>query len=353
MRWNQRGDALYTFSGGVGLNDWLLRLRVDPQHGRFADRVDTLLSLPTLGIGEFDIASDGQSLVYAAGGPVTTTIWALDLAEKRVPPRRLAASTSRLGAPTLSSDGQLVAYAATDQAGDNIYVMPFEGGNVQRITYDAAGYGATQWFPNRHRLMYQRWGPKEAFAQEFPRGARHLVARVEEGQGVLPLPDSGVVVQVAVHHLVFLGPDGARMREIVLPDSLGDDVSLWGVDGDGRSVYVRAISLAPYRPRLFRVDRASGVLALMGDLPIATAPMALGGRGSVLYATWVPGLLHGGHPTIWRFPPGGPAGRVRELPLECDTWTLSMALDERRFVCTASVSTSDIFLVQHIDTFRR
>jgi Tol biopolymer transport system component len=351
MRWSQSGDALYTFSGGAGLNNWLLRIRVEQRRGRFAEKVDTLLSMPTLGAGEFDLAPDGRSLVYA-GGPVTTTIWAFDLAEKPGLPRRLIASTSRIRQPSLSSDGQLIAYSATDQVGDNVYVIPFEGGNAQRVTYDASGYGGTQWFPNRHRLMYQRWAPKlEAFVQELPQGARHLAAQVEDGQGILPLPDGGMVVQVAVFHLVFLDPNGTRISEIVLPDSLGDDVSLFSADADGRSIYVRAIPLAPYRPHLFRVDRTSGALALMDELPIAKAPQPLGARHNVQYATWEPGSVH--HPTIWRLPPGGPATKVRELPFECDPSTLSMSLDERRFVCSASVSTMDIFLVEHLDTFRR
>lgn len=48
----------------------------------------------------------------------------------------------------------------------------------------------------------------------------------------------------------------------------------------------------------------------------------------------------------------GDVGAGDPVPLECDAGTLSMALIERRFVCTTSVSTSDIFLVQHIDTVR-
>jgi serine/threonine-protein kinase len=104
LRWDPRGDALYAFKPGVGINDWLLRARVDGARGRFAGGVDTVLSLATVNTGTFDITRDGRTLVHT-GGTTTSTLWAVDLDARPATPRRLAASTSWLDVPYLSSTG--------------------------------------------------------------------------------------------------------------------------------------------------------------------------------------------------------------------------------------------------------
>jgi hypothetical protein len=77
------------------------------------------------------------------------TLWALDLAARPTVPRLLATSTGWLGVPYLSSDGLPVGYEATDQVGDNVYVIPFAGGTGQPVTHEAGGRYVSGWFPAR------------------------------------------------------------------------------------------------------------------------------------------------------------------------------------------------------------
>jgi hypothetical protein len=67
VRWDPRGDAVYTIVEAVGIHAWMLRAAIDRRLGRFTQRVDTLFSVPAVGGGQFDIAPDGRSLVYGGG----------------------------------------------------------------------------------------------------------------------------------------------------------------------------------------------------------------------------------------------------------------------------------------------
>jgi serine/threonine-protein kinase len=351
LRWDPRGNALYAVTPGVGTNIWLVRVRVDGRRGRFIGGVDTVVHLGSSPGYAFDIASDGRTLAYT-GGTSATTLWALE-PDARPPRRRLAASTAWLGDPQLSSDGQFVAYTKTDQAGDNVYVMPFAGPPAQPVTHDATGWEVGRWVPGGHSVTYAHGArPSPLYAQEFPGGPRRVIGRAD----ALPFADGGTVeFDVPGRRLLFSAADGAP-GAVALPDSLGAILELWGVDADGGSAYLQVLRAAAGVPphfQIVRVDRGSGALTTVVDLPTAPAPYLLAvERGVMDYATWRRGP-DGGRPTVWRVRPGRPAARVATLASACDQATLTMSADGRRFACAERTERPDVFLLEHFDRYRR
>jgi dipeptidyl aminopeptidase/acylaminoacyl peptidase len=352
LRWDPRGDALYETVPGTGVNSWLIRVRVDAGRGRFAAGIDTVLNLGPSS-PNFDIAPDGRSLVHAGGG-VANTLWALDLDARPLAPRRLAASTAYLGDPYISSDGQLVAYDATDHTGNNVYVMPFAGGPGQPVTHEAAGWYTQGWVPGGHRLTYAGTAPgAPVHAQEVPDGPRRVVGPA----GTLLLADGATVaLDVLRRRLVVRVADGAE-RVVQLPDSLGGFLTFAGADEDGGGAYVLGAPAAPgatARSRFVRVDRASGALTPVAlDLPADQGAASLSTRaGTLVYATWPPRRIRG-RPTVWRLRPGRRPVKVAALPLECGAGSLTMSADGRRFACRESTVKPDLYLLEGFDRYRQ
>jgi Tol biopolymer transport system component len=346
LRWDPRGDALYAVVPGVGNNIQLVRVRVDTRLGRFAGSIETLLNLGKAANTTFDIAPDGQALVYS-GGTLTTALWTLDLGA--VPPSRLLiSSTGWLGDPHVSSDGQLVAYEMTDQAGDNVYVRPFAGGDAQAITHESSGWVVQGWVPGAHQLTYAGNAvPAPLYAQAVPDGARRVIGRV----GALPVADGGMVELDGPARSLMFHVAAGTTRSIALPDSLGAIFGLSAADPDGSGAYVSTAGLSG-RIKVVRVDRESGAPTTILEQPLGWPPYVLAAqRGIVVYATWPPGD-YSGRATIWQVPPKGPSKRVTVLPSACDRETLTMSADGRRFTCARRTPRPDLFMIDRFDRYR-
>ena len=346
LRWDPRGDALYAVVPVVGNNIQLVRVRVDTRLGRFAGPVETLLNLGKAANTTFDITPDGQALVYT-GGTFTTALWALDLGA--VPASRLlTSSTGWLGDPHVSSDGQLVAYEMTDQAGDNVYVRPFAGGDAQAITHESSGRWVQGWVPRTHQLTYGGNAvPAPLYAQEVPDGTRRVIGRV----GALPFADGGTVeLDEPDRRLVFRTATG-MVHSVALSDSLGSIFGLWAADADGSGAYVRTAALSG-GVKIVRVDRESGATTTILERAVDRLPYVLSAeRGIVVYATWPP-RDYNGRPTIWQVRPGRPSTMVTVLPFACDAETLTMSADGRRFACARRTGGPDLFMIDRFDRYR-
>ena len=356
VRWAPGGDALYAVMGSIGVTSWMVRIGVDARRGRFTGRVDTLFGVSRTGYGHFDLSADGRMLAYT-GGTTTTTAWTLDLADSAGAPRRLAASSSALGSVALSADGALVAYMATDEVGENLYVRPFAGGAARAVTREPATAGTYQdadWYPDRRRLMYRenarRLEQARRFVwQDFPDGAAHT-ARPSSLLAVTLLAGGELAEQEPGGRIVYRDSTGAEVGSAALPDSLGG-ARLVGADTSGDGVML--VTLPPVR--LVRLDRRTAAVARVGSIPAAAGLSTVFGAAAsgAFYATVPPGSATGRRPTLWRTTPRTGPTRVRELPLECDRFSLRASADVRRFACTARVERPDIFLLERFDQFRR
>ena len=138
-------------------------------------------------------------------------------------------------------------------------------------------------------------------------------------------------------------------------------MTLWDTDADGGGAYVQSVTKivagATSRRRGFRLDRASGALTVVLDLPATQFPAPLAAQdlaaqdGAVIYATWPPDR-EVGRPTVWRAHPGRSPMKVAELPLKCIGGALTMSANGRRFACAEWTRRPDLFLLEHFDRYR-
>ena len=347
LRWSPRGDALYAAVPGAGDIALLKRARINPADGRFTGGMETVLDLGTSALPTFDIAPDGHTLVRT-GGKTTSTLWALDRDAPQATPRKFDNSTQWLGSPSLSSDGQLVAYEAADKVGLNVYVKPFAGGPRRAITHDSTVWEVRGWVPKTKRLTYATMErPESLYVQEVPDGPRRVYGRM----GILLADGGTVALDSTQRRLVFRTAAGAE-RAVALPALLRPFLELAFADADGGGAYVttwRAAARTGRHVRWMRVDRASGALGVVIDLaPTQEATFLAADRGEVVYATWPVGS-EVGPPTVWRGRAGRPPVKLAELPLDCTAGSLTMSADTRRFVCLAWTIQPDLFLVERFD----
>ena len=69
--------------------------------------------------------------------------------------RRLTTSLSDVATPHFSPDGKWIAFVARDEGQPEVYVMPAEGGEPCRLTYQAAGrVQVVGWTPNGESVIY-------------------------------------------------------------------------------------------------------------------------------------------------------------------------------------------------------
>jgi tricorn protease len=69
--------------------------------------------------------------------------------------RRLTTSLSDVITPHFSTDGQWIAFVAKDEGHPEVYVMPAEGGEPRRLTYQAAArVRVVGWTPDGKSVIY-------------------------------------------------------------------------------------------------------------------------------------------------------------------------------------------------------
>jgi tricorn protease len=103
----------------------------------------TLMRYPNSHAGRIVFVADGNLWTVPASGGTAT---------------RLTADTGQDLMPRYSPDGKWIAYTASDQGNQDVYVIPAEGGEARRLTFesDVVAKAPTRWGPDN---MVVTWTP--------------------------------------------------------------------------------------------------------------------------------------------------------------------------------------------------
>lgn len=112
--------------------------------------------------GEPVVSPDGKTIVFALTEPdydaakQITDLWAV-LADGSHPARRLTATKAPESAVAWSPDSTRIAFVTRRDGDENpqVYVLPMNGGEAQRVTNAPAGASNPRWRPDGRALLYE------------------------------------------------------------------------------------------------------------------------------------------------------------------------------------------------------
>jgi serine/threonine protein kinase len=366
VRWPAPGDAIF-FNRQLGHGTNIMTVPFDTRRGVVTEEPRSARSGLPLG-AEFDISFSPSRLVYA-GGPRRAQLELTVLNSRGgdpAPAMRITEGTWLHSSPTISPDGESVAYLKGSGVDWDIYRRPIEGGAEERLTRDKAPVGALAWSPDGSSIAY--------------------VASANEGIGLN-------VLDLATGQARQVGPSQRALE--VRPQWSPDGATLLyqarSPEGGSRSV---GSEVGRRRPRLVAIDLRTGsesdferpgFFGLIGPVfsPDSRAIAALGaGRaGERGFGMWVipdgdgsPRRLVEGAamPLIWTTDDtiyfirdvfgtattrriervsavGGEPELHVTLPSSCDLSDMAISLDGSKIVCVAVDVESDVWVVDSFE----
>ena len=353
VRWLPASDGVLLLLQGVGSDNVVFRHGVDGRTGRFAGDTATMLKLPKGG-ATFGVSRDLTMLAYSDRSSTTHEFTAMERDGDIVTARRLTSITGNNSPPVLSPDGSTVVLSRVDALGENLYVIPFEGGTLRPITSE------------RDRLREPRWLRDERLVTKKGLPSNQLYVVNATGGQLRPfgpagyttgdpfylqwLGDSLYALDQRDHHRVLVvDSNGAIRSEVTVPDSLDQ---LFAVTPDGRELWFFGPGDVHTGLLYYSLDRWTHEVKVAYALKRTGSGTFLGWAGGAFFgATW-PRASEAGSPTVTRLNTDGTFKKVLVLPAVCNFRELSMSRDGRRFVCRRTDAKTDIWLMRDVNLAR-
>jgi Tol biopolymer transport system component len=151
-RWSADGSAIY-YVEEVGLGTGpLTKMRVD---GNTGGRVgDPRVLLPDLDATGLSISENNDNLLFSRRD-IYSNLWYTPIGEAgREKARPLTSGTAIAFSPAISPDGQSLVYALLKEGRADIYLLPTDGGNPKRLTFDGSHNLGPAWSPDGKGIAY-------------------------------------------------------------------------------------------------------------------------------------------------------------------------------------------------------
>jgi serine/threonine-protein kinase len=346
-RWSASGDAVYYLWQETGTPE-LRKVRVG-RRGEALEEPTTLLTglqprEDEEGILSFSITADNQTLAYTRR-MAHSNVWfvTVDRSGEAAEPetRQLTTGTTLKEYPSISPDGEWIAYVGIGPAGRDLFKIPFRGGTPQRLTFTGALVAGPVWSPDGSRIAFgapHQGTPKVWVISHDGGAARPFEQTVLAGEVNADLawaPGSEIVYQRPGNNdFHLLDPETAVERSLLGSDTVG------AVFEPRYSPTGERVAME-WREGLLIIDLRDGSRTRLGpDLHLH--PLGWSPHGRFMY------IRSEDDPTaIQRIAASGGARSVHaRLPFECihgQTW------DGRHFVCAVVQEISDVWTVGVFD----
>jgi tRNA A-37 threonylcarbamoyl transferase component Bud32 len=352
LRWSTDGRALLTFRTGAVREDELMRIPME-RDGSMAGPAELVMSrVPTLYVGQFDLARRSGRLALATGDAITD-IWSFDLTSRPIRGHQETRGTTWYGEPALSVDGKSILYYRGDALGDNVYMLDRATGREEALTAQRMP-GMNRVVPSAdgRRLVYSRHqdGGTRIEIMEFPSRRVLSDSNVAKFTSVLPSGAAALLGQRSDDGvLVRLEAPGGAWMPVPLPDSIL--VENFVASPDGAQVAIAALTslaIASEQPRLMLgiMPIAGGAVRTVHMLePREPTPSMSWNRDGTIYLARA--LPKDPAPSLWRMSPeAGTLARIGDLPDRCTQMSIMVGDLGHSAVCLMEDMRSDIWLVE-------
>ncbi len=363
IRWSPAADAIYYFRMGKGLEDNLLKIRINQRNGKkIGDPVVVMSNIPTGLFGYFDLSSDGQDLAYVTG-TTRYDLWTItsdSSVGSHLITRQLSDDTAYRNTPRVSPDGEMIAFTEGDAIGDNIYLVPYVGGLAEPVLLNSSLCSGAQWSPSGHQILFHEIDVLSdsklniaEIGEGFPRPiGQHLPGY--STQSALFLDEDRILYQQSDRwRFSQLDLNGEILSELSLSDSL-----IWEsnpvASPNGEQIAIEATPAGSWGKGLFTVNLRNNVITHLYTPPLGQDIQVIhwADDESIYFALWEG--IEDKITSIWRIPPSGcEPQEYLTLPFNCYRGTISMSNDAARLVCIVQEKTLDIWIAKDFDPVLR
>ncbi len=277
----------------------------------------------------------------------TSDVWAFPVGGAA---RRLTHSSTWFYGPSISPDGQTVAYVKQDAWGANVYAVPSAGGAERPVTADSGTRQLVRWLPDQQRvsaLVLASAGTGH-IAQQVAELATGRVRTLSLEPGLIIVawrPDgTALAEQIDFHGFAIVDSTGRTLRRLPLADSLGALAGMTLAPDGGALLLLLNRGAAT---RAYALQLADGALRSIGVVNAADSDRVTVLRWALdgfIYFARAAGVAP---PELWRLPEtGGPQRRYAALPLACDQNSLTLSRDARSGACIVYDDRPDLWLVE-------
>jgi len=216
IRWDSSGTGVIVFTVRPGVADDLVRLSVRGARFESHEGQIVLGQVPTGYRGAFDLSRSGRLAVVVVPTINTLSSRPLDATSTAWTP--VISRTGYLAWPMLAADGRRIALTATDNLGDNIYMLPVRGGTPQALTASRGTREDLHWSPDGHHVSYYDDGSGRVGIVSVGDAVEHLSA--VSGEFNCWLGNDALVVAHTPTMFVLLDTLDRRVDSVRVADSV-------------------------------------------------------------------------------------------------------------------------------------
>ncbi|MEZ5426255.1 MAG: protein kinase [Pyrinomonadaceae bacterium] len=201
--WSPDGEYLYFASNrGGSMNLW--RISVDERTGRASGEPEAV-TIPSGNAEHFSFSKDGKKMLYVENGN-RSTIQSIGFDPKTEKvsddgPVQLVKSKQTAQHPTISPDGDRIAFSSGSDSVEDIFIVNKDGTGLRNLTDDKAKDRLPRWSPDGSRIVFysDRSGKYEIWSVRPDGSDLRMVTDAPE-EGALRYP--------------YFSPDGKRLAFI-------------------------------------------------------------------------------------------------------------------------------------------
>jgi len=352
-RWSPRGNDIYYFRQ-KGLLKELWKIPVSSDTGKPVKPASLVLS--DLQAGDFfAFTSEGNRMVYTREIR-SSNLWLATIEgsgkDQKVKTKQLTKSTLWNKYPSISPDGNLIAFRRGDAEKSNIYVMPIEGGSPKQLTFFNSLSDRPVWSPDGTEIAFgsNEGGKFKVWKVNAQGGRPFQFVRSQLSGNTRSLawfPGQNILYHRSGNRNYFiLNPATEEEKPLVQDDSVG-----WifypRYSPDGKKVAVHWNRRPSRGPWIFPIEDSSQAFLLKEN----AYPVGWSADGRWIYAAEeIPGTLK-----IFKISiKGNQTKIILTIPFTLEQgWPkyeyVSMIPDGKKFVFQVYKYHSDVWMVENFD----